>query len=102
MVLTNTVRRAIRDVCINQVLGTDMKKHFEIVSRFQVSLQSAHALSVCNRSQLALCAGSQGSVEHRPKIASKLELEQSLKTVAVATAGYRLYHWEKFDASLHI
>ena len=28
--------REIRSVCINQVLGTDMKKHFDIASRFQV------------------------------------------------------------------
>ena len=26
-----------RRVCINMVLGTDMKKHFDIVSRFQAS-----------------------------------------------------------------
>ena len=26
-----------RSCCINQVLGTDMKKHFDITSRFQVS-----------------------------------------------------------------
>lgn len=25
----------VRAVCINQVLGTDMKKHFDITSRFQ-------------------------------------------------------------------
>lgn len=31
----NTMRE-IRSVCINQVLGTDMKKHFDIASRFQV------------------------------------------------------------------
>ena len=28
--------RSVRNSCINQVLGTDMKKHFDIVSRFQV------------------------------------------------------------------
>ena len=28
---------AIRQIGINQVLGTDMKKHFDITSRFQVS-----------------------------------------------------------------
>ena len=27
----------IRFMCISQVLGTDMKKHFDISSRFQVS-----------------------------------------------------------------
>jgi len=27
----------VRSVCVNQVLGTDMKKHFDITSRFQVS-----------------------------------------------------------------
>lgn len=26
----------IRSMCISQVLGTDMKKHFDITSRFQV------------------------------------------------------------------
>ena len=29
-------RVAIRACCISQVLGTDMKKHFDITSRFQV------------------------------------------------------------------
>ena len=28
----------IRFMCISQVLGTDMKKHFDISSRFQVSI----------------------------------------------------------------
>ncbi len=34
-VMGNRVRN-VRNSCINQVLGTDMKKHFDIVSRFQV------------------------------------------------------------------
>ena len=29
-------RNAVRCVLVQQVLGTDMKKHFEILSRFQV------------------------------------------------------------------
>ena len=37
LISTNTVRRSVRDIFINQVLATDMKKHFDIVSRFQVS-----------------------------------------------------------------
>ena len=28
----------LRFMCISQVLGTDMKKHFDISSRFQVSV----------------------------------------------------------------
>ena len=28
----------LRTTCINMVLGTDMKKHFDIMSRFQVLL----------------------------------------------------------------
>ncbi len=32
----------LRSTCINMVLGTDMKKHFDIVSRFQV-----HILPAC-------------------------------------------------------
>ena len=28
----------LRSTCINMVLGTDMKKHFDIMSRFQVSM----------------------------------------------------------------
>ncbi len=32
-------RAANRFLSVNQVLGTDMKKHFDIVSRFQVSRQ---------------------------------------------------------------
>ncbi len=31
-----------RNCAINQVLGTDMKKHFDIVSRFQVCATSPH------------------------------------------------------------
>ncbi len=31
----------LRKHIINMVLGTDMKKHFDIVSRFQVTLASA-------------------------------------------------------------
>ena len=30
-----------RRMCINMVLGTDLKKHFDIVSRFQASLNAS-------------------------------------------------------------
>ncbi|DBA94754.1 TPA: hypothetical protein ACH3X1_002302 [Trebouxia sp. C0004] len=33
--------RRYRDVCISQVLGTDMKKHFDIISRFQAAFKTA-------------------------------------------------------------
>jgi hypothetical protein len=36
MMRSETVAHA-RSFCVNQVLGTDMKKHFDITSRFQVS-----------------------------------------------------------------
>ena len=39
--LSGEVIRHVRGVCISQVLGTDMKKHFDILSRFQVSLLTA-------------------------------------------------------------
>ncbi|KAA6429425.1 MAG: hypothetical protein FRX49_00819 [Trebouxia sp. A1-2] len=32
--------RRYRDVCIDQVLGTDMKKHFDIISRFQAAFKT--------------------------------------------------------------
>ena len=32
----------MRSTCISQVLGTDMKKHFEILSRFQVISSQLH------------------------------------------------------------
>ena len=32
----------LRSTCISQVLGTDMKKHFEILSRFQVNPSHPH------------------------------------------------------------
>ena len=32
-------RAATRGLAVNQVLGTDMKKHFDIISRFQVGCQ---------------------------------------------------------------
>ena len=35
--LTSETIKQVRDCCINQVLGTDMKKHFGITSRFQVT-----------------------------------------------------------------
>ena len=34
----------VRVCCINQVLGTDMKKHFDITSRFQASLSAVPSL----------------------------------------------------------
>lgn len=36
--LTGEVIKHARGVCVSQVLGTDMKKHFDILSRFQVML----------------------------------------------------------------
>ena len=39
--------REIRNVCIPQVLGTDMKKHFDIASRFQVGLTDHQAVLPC-------------------------------------------------------
>lgn len=35
--LTSETIMQVRNCCINQVLGTDMKKHFDITSRFQVT-----------------------------------------------------------------
>ncbi len=35
--LTRADHRTLRTAVIEQVLGTDMKKHFNILSRFQVS-----------------------------------------------------------------
>ena len=43
--LTGEVIKHVRGVCVSQVLGTDMKKHFDILSRFQVMFVSV--LSVC-------------------------------------------------------
>lgn len=34
--LTSDTIFQVRNCCIQQVLGTDMKKHFDIMSRFQV------------------------------------------------------------------
>ncbi len=36
-----------RPVIVNQVLGTDMKKHFDITSRFQVGLLLGMLFLVC-------------------------------------------------------
>ena len=37
----------VRSVCINQVLGTDMKKHFDITSRFQVGFSpKSYSMSI--------------------------------------------------------
>ena len=38
--------RVARTCVINQVLGTDMKKHFDIVSRFQVSFLPSQCAAV--------------------------------------------------------
>ena len=56
----------LRLVSVNQVLGTDMKKHFDITSRFQVSLQaqmthhfkviSDHCMPDRHHKQLPICA----------------------------------------------
>jgi hypothetical protein len=37
----------LRMVSVNQVLGTDMKKHFDITSRFQVGLLLPMLCLVC-------------------------------------------------------
>ena len=37
----------LRFMCISQVLGTDMKKHFDISSRFQVGLLWLYNTSGC-------------------------------------------------------
>ena len=45
--LSRADHRTLRTAVIEQVLGTDMKKHFNILSRFQVSphtLSDHHAL----------------------------------------------------------
>lgn len=47
-----------RKMSITMVLGTDMKKHFDIVSRFQVSLLLLHvtvALGMCMLHILTSC-----------------------------------------------
>jgi len=38
----------IRSMCISQVLGTDMKKHFDITSRFQVKPLAPYLLPLCD------------------------------------------------------
>lgn len=38
----------IRSMCISQVLGTDMKKHFDITSRFQVKPLAPSLLPLCD------------------------------------------------------
>ena len=38
----------IRSMCISQVLGTDMKKHFDISSRFQVRPLPPSLLPLCD------------------------------------------------------
>ena len=45
----------VRICCINQVLGTDMKKHFDITSRFQASLLQSQESGdmICMFSRLA-------------------------------------------------
>ncbi|DBA80660.1 TPA: hypothetical protein ACH3X1_007904 [Trebouxia sp. C0004] len=49
--LTSEAIKQVRDCCINQVLGTDMKKHFDITSRFQAAFRRppANSLGSTNR-----------------------------------------------------
>ncbi len=42
--LTSETIMQVRNCCINQVLGTDMKKHFDITSRFQVTCAVSHGI----------------------------------------------------------
>ena len=46
--------RALRAAVIEQVLGTDMKKHFNILSRFQVSLSLSSLYSLMISAMLTL------------------------------------------------
>ena len=53
----------LRSTCINMVLGTDMKKHFDIMSRFQVHSQSAcFVLHVCDMRKDAVPSGASPNV----------------------------------------
>ncbi len=53
----------LRSTCINMVLGTDMKKHFDIVSRFQVHIQPAcFVLHVCDMQKDAVASGANPNV----------------------------------------
>ncbi|DBB03659.1 hypothetical protein WJX82_000931 [Trebouxia sp. C0006] len=49
--LTSETIMQVRNCCINQVLGTDMKKHFDITSRFQAAFKRplANSLGSANR-----------------------------------------------------
>ncbi len=42
--LTSDTIKQVRECCINQVMGTDMKKHFDITSRFQVTCALSHGI----------------------------------------------------------
>ncbi len=43
--LSNEDAVELRKQIVNMVLGTDMKKHFDIVSRFQVTLAPAQQIT---------------------------------------------------------
>ena len=49
----------VRTVCINQVLGTDMKKHFDITSRFQARLSAVTTVlrHNCVAPHMCMCGG---------------------------------------------
>ena len=91
----------IRFMCISQVLGTDMKKHFDISSRFQVSplwfcnsydtatfqevcfLLTWSLPSICHNSSLphTMCLQTLGSISD-----SMPEIEQVSKGPAIASS----------------
>ena len=52
--------RSVRVSCINQVLGTDMKKHFDIVSRFQARSSPLPLDILLNQLQMQCCIDTGG------------------------------------------
>ena len=52
--LSRADHRTLRSAVIEQVLGTDMKKHFNILSRFQVSVDAPLSLHALERRLIRL------------------------------------------------
>lgn len=56
---TLDVHAQLRATAVNQVLGTDMKKHFDITSRFQVGTWLMHCIFTFTVAGIAECPHAQ-------------------------------------------
>lgn len=85
--LDKTDRMALRGIIIEQVLATDMKKHFAMVSRFQVSFWSWHISSKDGTGVLLFSFTRSAMVESKV-LPTNLNHDGNGKTCIVINSGW--------------